>query len=287
MSDKSQYVFEVTEPDFQAKVIDQSRDTPVVVDFWAPWCGPCRMLAPVLEKVIAQRKGGVLLAKVNTDEQQNLAMTYRIEVLPTVIAFVGGKLAHDFVGVLPESELNAFLDRLVPSEADQQTSAAAKLEKTDPAQAEKLYRAALAADPQHENARLGLARILMAQGKDSEVAELLEPIGVEGEHGAEAAKLSALLWLRQQAASAADEKSLRRRLEAEPKNAQVRYELGLRLAVAEQFQPALDMLLSAGELDRKLAGNQVREAMVKIFHIVGVRSELADNYRQKLSALLY
>src|SRR5439155_14394972 len=105
--------------------------------------------------------------------------------------------------------------------------------------------------------------------------------------GAEAERLKALLWLKGQAAPCADEKSLRGRLDVEPKNAQVRYELGLRLAVAEQHQAALDMLLSAGQLDRKLAGNQVREAMVKIFHVVGIRSALADEYREKLSAMLY
>jgi putative thioredoxin len=284
---ESAYVFDATEQDFETRVLHKSRETPVVVDFWAPWCGPCRALAPVLERLVNQRGGSVLLAKVNTDDEQQLAVTFRIDVLPTVIAFRDGKPVNEFVGVLPEAELNAFLDRLAPSESEKQTSSAAKLEQSNPDEAEKLYRAALAADPNQDAANVGLARVLIAKGKEAEASELLERVGVHGDLGVEAAKLNAIVWLRQQAASAADEASLRRRVEADSKDAQGRYHLGLRLAVAEQYQPALDMLLAAGELDRKLAANEVREAMVKIFHIVGVRSELADTCRDKLSGLLY
>jgi putative thioredoxin len=287
MSDDAAWVFNVTEQDFEAKVLARSRETPVVVDFWAPWCAPCRALAPVLEKLVDQRGGGVLLAKVNTEDEQRLAMSFRIDVLPTVIAFRDGKPVNEFVGMLPESELNAFLDGLAPSEADKQAAAAGKLEQANPAEAERLYRAALAADPDKDSVILGLARVLIARGQDAETADLLERVGVHGEPGAEAAKLGALVWLRQKAAQVSDEAELRRKVEAEPKNAAARHDLGLRLAAAGQYQAALDLLLAAGALDRKLAADQVREAMVKIFHIVGVRSELADSYRDKLSALLY
>jgi len=287
MSAKSAWVFDVTAPDFEAKVIDASQTTPVVVDFWAPWCGPCRALAPVLEKLVDARQGSVLLAKVNTDDEQDLAMKYRIDVLPTVIAFKNGVPVRDFVGVLPEYELGAFFDQLAPTDAERHASAAVEVEASSPGQAEKLYREALTRDPNLETALLGLARLLVARGEDAEAADLIERVGVQGAHGAEASKLSALIWLRQQAREAGDEKGLRARLDAEPKNAQARYEYGLRLATAEQHQAALDMLLAAGALDRKLAADKVREAMVKIFQIVGVRSELADSYRDKLSALLY
>ncbi len=283
----SPHVFDVTEADFDAKVLQKSKQTPVVVDFWAPWCGPCRMLGPVLEKLVGQRNGEVLLAKVNTDEQQRLALSYQVDALPTVIAFRDGKPILDFVGLLGEPELVAFLDRLSPTAADKETYEAAKLEKSDPAGAEQLYRQALKEDPRQEAATLGLARVLIARDQDEDAGELLENVGAAGESGAEAERLKAIVWLKRHAAAAADEKSLRGRLDAEPKNAQVRHELGLRLAAAGQHQAALDMLLSAGQLDRKLAGSEVREAMVKIFHVVGVRSPLADEYRDKLSAMLY
>src|SRR5437773_527817 len=133
----SSFVFEATEADFEAKVLQKSKETPVVVDFWAPWCGPCRMLAPVLERLVAQRNGAVLLAKVNTDEQERLAMQYHIDSLPTVVAFRDGKPILDFVGVLSESELNKFLDGLAPSDAEKHVYEAVKVEKSDPAKAEQ------------------------------------------------------------------------------------------------------------------------------------------------------
>jgi len=284
---KSAFVFDVSESEFDAKVLQKSKDTPVVVDFWAPWCGPCRMLAPVLEQLVNERKGAVLLAKVNTDEQQGLAMQYNIDSLPTVVAFRDGKPIIDFVGVLPESELQIFFDRLSPSAAEKQAYEAAKLEKSDPEKAEQLYREALKGDSRLESAQIGLARLLIQRDEDAEAAELLENVGAGGEHGAEAERLNALIWLKQKANGCADEKSLRGRLDAEPKNAQVRYELGLRNAAAGNHKAALELLLAAGRLDHKLAGGPVREAMVKIFHIVGVRSALADEYREKLSGLLY
>jgi putative thioredoxin len=283
----SPLVFEVTEADFEAKVLQKSKETPVVVDFWAPWCGPCRMLAPVLEKLVEERKGTVLLAKVNTDEQQRLAMQYHIESLPTVVAFRDGKAVLDFVGLLGEPDLRSFLDQLAPTEAEKSAGAAAKLEKADPAKAEQLYRQALKDDPRQETALLGLARVLIDRNQDDEATELLENVGAGGENGAEAERLNALVWIRKKAAAGADEKSLAGRVTAEPKNAQVRYELGLRHAAAGRYREALDMLLSGGELDPKLAAGPVREAMVKIFQIVGVRDPLADEYRAKLSGLLY
>src|SRR5438874_911660 len=136
----SPWIFAVGEKDFEAKVIDKSRETPVVVDFWAPWCGPCRALAPILEKLIGQRAGSVLLAKVNIDEEQGLAAQFAIESIPMVVAFRGGRPVLDFMGLLAEHQIADFLDRVSPTEAERKAKEAIALEKTDPAQAEKLYR---------------------------------------------------------------------------------------------------------------------------------------------------
>jgi putative thioredoxin len=283
----SSWIFAVAEQDFDTEVIQKSHDVPVVVDFWAPWCGPCRALAPILEKLINQRGGSVLLAKVNIDEEQGLATQFGIESIPMVVAFRGGRPVLDFVGVLPEHQLEDFLNRISPTEAERKAKDATALEKTEPAQAEKLYRAALQKDANQESAILGLARLLIDQHKDSEAGELLERVGPGSEQGTEAERLSAILWLRSHAGTRGDEATLRARLEVDPKNAELLYDLGSIEAATGHYEKALETLLDAAQRDSKIAKNKVRETMVKVFHAVGIRSPLADDYRDKLAAILY
>lgn len=282
----SDWIIDVEERDFQQKVLEESR--PVVVDFWAEWCGPCRMLGPVLEKLVRERKGAIVLAKVNVDRAQNLAAHFGIESIPLVLAFQGGQVVNGFVGVKPESELRDFLDRLGPSETDRLIQQAEALEAKTPAEAEAIYRRVLAKEPGLEAARVGLARVLLAQKKDEEVTGLLEPVATDGPFGAEAERLKGLLALRGLGeAAGGSEGDLRRRLQAEPDNAELRYELGCALAQQGRHEEALEMLLSAGERDAKLAAGKVREAMVQIFYAVGPSSPLADQYRSRLARLLY
>src|SRR5438067_8326622 len=260
----SPWIFPVGEKDFEAQVIQKSHEVPVVVDFWAPWCGPCRALAPVLERLIGQRKGEVLLAKVNTDEEQELAGRYAINALPTVVAFRDGKPVLSFEGLLPEPQLVDFLNRIVPSEADRIAREAANLEKTNPAQAEKLYRQVLQANSSQPEALLGLARLLIDRHQESEANELLERVIPGGEHGAEAERLAAVLWLQQQAHIMGHEPTLRERLEIDPQNAELLFELGAVRAGNGKSAEALELLLEAAQLDRKLGAATVRETTVKV-----------------------
>ena len=283
----SSWVFSVGAKDFPTKVIEQSKHVPVVVDFWAPWCGPCRQLTPILEALVQERKGEILLAKVNIDDDQALAAQYRIDAVPTVIGFRGGRAVLEFAGVLPEADLRRFFDSLGPSPADREVLQARVLEKTDPVQAEKIYRDALARDPKHEIALLGLAHLLMEQGKFEEAGQLLENLGPGSEHAEEAERLTAQLFLKKLASDLPSEESIKAKVAANPKSAQARYELGCLLAAGNRSAEALDMLFSAGERDAKLASTQVREAMVQIFHLVGNDSALANDYRNRLSLLLY
>ena len=286
MSGQSNWVMDVAEQDFERLVLEQSHQRPVVVDFWAEWCGPCRMLGPVLEKLVNERKGEVILAKVDVDQAQGLAAHFGIESIPAVKAFRDGQVVLEFMGVLPESQLRLFLDRIGPSETDRLVSQAQALEPKSAAEAETLYRRALAGEPAHDAARVGLARVLLEQKKDEEVAGLLEPVAAEGALGVEAQRLKGLLSLRGLTGSG-DEADLRKRLQTEPDNAEVRYELGCALAQKGKHEEALEMLLSAGERDPKLASTRVREAMVQIFYAVGPSDPLADKYRSKLARLLY
>lgn len=284
---KSAWVFSVSEKDFDTQVLERSKQTPVVVDFWAPWCGPCRMLTPILEKLIEQRAGEVLLAKVNTDEEQRLAMDFGIQSLPTVMGFRAGKPVLDFMGLMSEAQIALFLDQLGPTAEEKKAQQGRDLETTAPAQAEKLYRQVLQKNPNQEDAILGLARLLIAQKKEAEATDILERVGASGEHGAEAERLTAIIWLRHLADHRGDEATLKARLESDPTNPINLYDLGCVEAAAGRYPDALALLLEAAERDKKLAASKVRETMVKVFHVIGVRCELADEYRDKLASILY
>ena len=284
---KTAWVIDVGDADFEKQVLQRSRQVPVVVDFWAEWCGPCRQLGPLLEKAAADRKGKFILAKVNVDEAPRLAQYFRIESIPAVLAFKDGQAVNGFVGLLPESDLKMFLDDLAgPSAADPLVKAAA-LEEKDPSGAEKIYREALAADENNHPARLGLARVLVATNRDDEALKVLETVPDAGEVGAEALKLRRTVEMRKAATTAGNEADLRNQIAADPNNPQRLLELGNILATKGQYEPALETLLKAAELDKDVGRGPVRELMVKIFEIVGVRSELADRYRDRLRELLY
>jgi len=286
-AEKSSWVVEVSEADFEREVIERSKTVPVVVDFWAPWCGPCRALGPLLERLASERQGQFVLAKVNTDECQNLAAAFRIESIPAVKAIRNGQVVLEFEGLLPEPALREFIDRVCPSEAERQAQQARDLEASNPAAAETLYRSVLQGEHPPEAARVGLARLLVASGQDDEATEVLRRVPPGGAEAAEVERLSTILSLREHARDFAAEAALRQRLAADPENAEVRYELGCVVAAAGRYPEALELLLSAAERDKKLAAAKVREVMVKVFQVIGARSELAEEYRDKLRRVLY
>jgi putative thioredoxin len=277
------WIVYVDDRDFEREVIAVSHERAVVVDFWAPWCGPCRALTPILEKAINEHHGEVVLAKVNIDEAPNLATQFQVQGIPLVIAFRNGKAVAEFDGVRPEAFVQQFVQNLLPTEADKLVAQAQSLEETDPAQAELTYLQALDRDRHHQAAAMGLARLFVAGGKEKEALILLE----DADPSEEVEKLKAVAKLRQAARPFGDAAALQERVSREPKNATARYELGCVLAASGQYPEALEMLLAAAEADPKLASSVVREAMVGIFQIVGLHSALANDYRNKLSTLLY
>jgi putative thioredoxin len=283
----SPWIIDVAEADFVRDVIDRSREVPVVVDFWSPSCQPCRVLGPLLERLAQERAGAFVLAKVDLDHAPNLAMHFGIQAVPTVQAFRDGKAVDVFVGLLPEGQLREFLDRICPSEADKLVREAKNLETKSPEGAERLYRQALVKEPDHGGAMAGLAHILIGRNRDEEAEKLLGKIRVGGDVGEDVERLEHLLALRRLGRGLGSEADARRRLEAEPNNAQRHYELGCILAAAGRYVEALQSLLAAAERDPALARGQAREAMVEIFHVIGVRDPLADEYRNKLARLLY
>jgi putative thioredoxin len=282
MSEPSPAVYDVTEAAFKRDVVDASFQRPVVVDFWAPWCGPCRQLGPILERLVRERKGAVALAKVNVDEAQRLAQYFGIEAIPAVKAFRDGRLVLEFEGVLPEPQLRQFLDQLGGKAAEPEPA-----ESADPVELERRFRQQVAAEKENYKARIGLAKALLAQNKTDEILGILEPIPAEGETAVEAAAIRARLELAQLGQGLGDEATLRQRLAADPKNGQLHYDLGCVLAVAGKFPEALAELYTAAECDIKLASGKAREAMVKVFYALGTDHPLANEFRSKLAGLLY
>jgi putative thioredoxin len=287
-------VVEVEDEEFKAAVLERSKELPVVVDFWAAWCQPCRLLGPVLERLAAEAGGRFLLAKVDIDRSPRTATELQVTSIPTVLAFRDGRIVSEFVGVLPEAQLREFLAGLEPTEAERLVREAARGAETgQTAEAvEAKLRRAVELEPRNDSALVALARFLADKGMIDEVAGLLERIGhAAGSAGDETAqevsRLAARVHLHRRARESRDERELRERLAASPSDAQALYELGCVLADAGKHEEALQALLAAAEADRKLAREKVRETRVHVFYLVGARSELADEYRAKLTSLLY
>jgi putative thioredoxin len=278
-------ILEVNDASFYQQVLVRSHELPVVVDFWAPWCGPCRQLAPVLERVAASANGRFVLAKLNVDDSPAIARQYGVQSIPLVVAFRDGQPVNQFLGLQPEAAVREFVARLEPSEADRSAREAAQLAlRGERTAAEARYRAALALEPRHEAALLGLARLLGERGETEPALELLARIVPGSPAEAEVDRLSAELRMR--AHGRADEAALRRRIAADPDDFTARLELGRALAATQRHADALELLL---EVIRRSSAHidEARKAVLDVFELLGPRHELTQRYRKQLAQALF
>jgi putative thioredoxin len=244
---------DVTEATFDAEVIERSREVPVIVDFWAAWCGPCRQLTPILEQAVERRDGAVVLAKVDIDANPTLAQAYRVMSIPLVKGFRDGGAVAEFVGLQPPAAIEAFLDRLVPSEVDRLVS------EGD----EASLREAIAREPGHVGARVALARLLRDEGRDDEVPEVLEPVGFD--QGA-AALLSRVRL------AAVDQPDV---------------QAGLAALDRGQTEQGLGHLLDAVRIAEPELREDLRQALLGVFAELGEHHPLSVRFRRRLAQALY
>jgi putative thioredoxin len=281
---ESPWIVETSSDRFQLDVIDRSELTTVVVDFWAEWCQPCRMLAPLLEDLARQYDGRFTLVKANVDQMPDVAGQFQVQSIPAVFALRGGKVVDFFQGVLPPDELRRWLDGLMMQARLDEAQA---LEAVDPPKAEAAYRelADQAAGDADARATIGLGRALLAQEKMDEAQAILALLEKRGFLEAEAEKLKAAVEL--QTKGRADVEALRAASAEKPDDLQRQLDLAEALAGQQQYEQALELCLQVVEKDKQQFGDPARRVMVDIFHVLPDDSELARTYRRRLSTLLY
>lgn len=278
-----QVVRDVTDADFQSAVIEQSRTKPVVVDFWAPWCGPCRILGPVIERVAEQFADSIVVAKLNVDENPASSAQYRVQSIPAVKAFRDGRVVSEFTGALPEPNVRQFFESLAPSAIDQAVSAAeAKLAAGDQAGAEQAYRDVLAQQADNRGAVLGLASLLAKRGTYDEAISLLDRLPPDRQVKVQRHRIFLERYVSQhQGEDLADEAV------AAPNDPRARYRYGLLLAAQELYQEALEELLASVRLDRSWEDGAARKSMLAVFELLGMDAPLTRKYQRKLENVLF
>jgi putative thioredoxin len=254
----SPYVFDVDEASYKTQVIERSKEVPVVVDLWAEWCGPCRTLGPMIEAAVTARSGDVVLAKVDVDANPRIAQTLRVQGIPQVYAFKDGQPVSQFTGVIPQPQLEQFLDALVPSQADRAVARAAELPRED---AEVELRRALEVDPNHRGAAVALAELLVDEDPDRALT-LIAP------HRPDAAAEAIATRIELASNGTGDVEALRTELAARPDDGELLLDLGRALAARGDHDAALEHLLASVEAGGETK-DQAREQLVGLFGLLG------------------
>ncbi|MBL8669805.1 MAG: thioredoxin [Alphaproteobacteria bacterium] len=288
-------VKDTTTAAFMQDVVEASKTVPVLVDFWATWCGPCKQLGPVIEKVVKSYAGRVKLVKLDTDKNPEIAQQMRIQSIPAVFAFFGGRPVDGFVGALPESQIKAFIDRLLEksrgatdSPIDEALDAAREaLAGGDSNTAGALYRRILQAEPENLEAISGLVRCLLALGKKTEAAQMLDQVPADRRNDKHVQAARAALDLANAGGDAGRIPELSERLAKDANDHQSRFDLALALIAANRREEAIDALLELFRRNREWNEQAARKQLVKVFEALGPTDPLTLSGRRRLSSLMF
>jgi putative thioredoxin len=281
-----------SEATFMADVIEASREVPVIVDFWAPWCGPCKTLGPMLEKAVAEARGKVRMVKVNVDENQRIAAQLRIQSIPTVYAFFQGQPVDGFQGAVPGSEIKAFVDRLIALGGDgglAEAVAAAEemLAQGAAADAAQVFGSILQEEPEHAAAYGGLVRAFLAGGQEEQAELLLGQVPAKIATAPEIEAARAQLTLYRQAANAGPADALRAKVAADPDDHQARFDLANALQATGDTQGAVNELLELFRRDREWNEGAAKSQLFTIFDALKPQDPIVLQGRRKLSSMIF
>jgi len=284
-----------SDTEFVADVIEASKEIPIIVDFWAPWCGPCKQLGPTLEKVVSEAAGAVKLVKIDIDQNPQIAQQLRVQSIPAVYAFYQGRPVDGFQGALPESQLKEFVKKLTDAAGSTQTSpidealeqAKVLIEAGDNAQAEALLEQILQHAPDNAEAKISLARLALDSGQLERAQNLINELGDEAKKSPEAASLISALALAERAGKAGDLAALKAKVDNNLADHQARLELAVALFGHGQKEEAVNELLESIRRDRKWNEEAARKQLLEFFEAMGPVDDLTIAGRRKLSSILF
>lgn len=282
----SEYSIDVDASNYREVVLEGSENVPVVIDFWAEWCGPCKALKPILEKLAEEYQGKFILAKIDSDKNQELASQFQVRGIPSVKAVVNGSVVDEFSGALPESAVRQFLDRVIPSPAEQLRHQAAALRETgDFAGALQMLAEASGLDSGNEKVRLDAAAILVELGEMDEARRLLDSLSPATLMDAQPQQLLARINFAQTGKEGGDEAGLRDKLATNPADLESRFELANLLIASARYAAGMDELLEMIQRDRAWNEEAARKSLLSVFNMLA-GDPLVAQYRRKLASAL-
>jgi len=285
---------DVSEATFMEDVVDASSSVPVIVDFWAPWCGPCKQLTPALEAAITKKGGKVRLAKVNVDENQQIAGQMRVQSIPAVFAFVDGQPVDGFMGALQGSEIDAFIDKAIAAKGGEEPGLEEALQAADEmlaegavADAAQTYAAVLQEEPENAAAHAGLAKSYLALDDPEKARAIIANAPEAVQSDALLVAVSAEIDLKEASAAAGDTADLRAKLDANPDDHQIRFDLATALAGAGDNEAAITELLDLFKRDREWNEGAAKEQLIKICDMLGPKDPIAQSGRRRLTSMIF